>query len=204
MTGAEAAPVGVLALQGDAPEHAAAAAALVGPKRVRLVLEPADLSGLGALLLPGGESTTLSRLLDESGLRAPLTAAGRSGLPILGTCAGLILLARELEPSPGGKDPVPLGLLGVRVRRNDYGRQAESFEAPIPFPDLPGGPFPGAFIRAPRILEVTPPTRTLAQLAGHPVAVREGTLWGLTFHPELSGDLRLHRLFLSSAGLLGG
>ena len=196
------APVGVLALQGDVPEHAAAAAALVGEERVRPVLEPADLSGLGALLLPGGESTTLSRLLDESRLRQPLTEAGRAGLPILGTCAGLILLARQLEPSPGGKDPQTLGLLSVRVRRNDYGRQAESFEAPIPFPELPGGPFPGAFIRAPRILSVDPPARVLAELGGHPVAVREGSLWGLTFHPELSGDLRLHRLFLSSAGLL--
>ncbi len=202
MTATDLAPVGVLALQGDAPEHAAAVGALVDPKRVRLVLEPSDLSGLGALLMPGGESTTLSRLLDESGLRDPLTAAGRAGLPILGTCAGLILLAREVEPSPGGKDPVPLGLLSVRVRRNDYGRQAESFEAPIPVPDLPGGPFPGAFIRAPRILSVTPPAHTLAELGGHPVAVREGALWGLTFHPELSGDPRFHRLFLSSAGLL--
>ena len=202
MTEADRAPVGVLALQGDVPEHAAAVAALVGAKRVRSVLEPADLSGLGALLLPGGESTTLSRLLDESGLRGPLIDAGRGGLPLLGTCAGIMLLAREHEPSPGGKDPLPLGLLSVRVRRNDYGRQAESFEAPIPFPDLPGGPFPGAFIRAPRILSVAPPARVLAELKGHPVAVREGSVWGLTFHPELSGDLRLHRLFLASAGLL--
>lgn len=202
MTVPSRAPVGVLALQGDVPEHAAAAAALVGADRVRPVLEPAQLSGLGALLLPGGESTTMSRLLDESGLRAPLAEAGRAGLPILGTCAGLILLARELEPSPGGKDPVTLGLLSVRVRRNDYGRQAESFEAPVPFPELPGGPFLGAFIRAPRILSTAPTVRVLAELEGHPVAVREGALWGLTFHPELSGDLRLHRLFLTGAGLL--
>lgn len=194
--------VGVLALQGDVPEHAAAVERVLGEESVVPVLGPADLLRVSALLLPGGESTTLSRLLDEEGLRAPLKERLEGGLPALATCAGLILLARELEPSPGGRDPETLGLLSVKVRRNDYGRQVESFEAPVDLQGLSGGPFPAAFIRAPRILRVDTGVEVLGSWDGSPVAVRQGNLWGLTFHPELSSDERLHRLFLRSHGLL--
>jgi 5'-phosphate synthase pdxT subunit len=194
--------VGVLGLQGDIPEHFAMARRLVGPGRVREVKGPEDLSGVAALLLPGGESTTLSRLLDDTGLRGPLGERLRRGLPCLATCAGLILIAREVERSPHGRDPVPLGILPVKVRRNDYGRQAESFEAPLAIRGLDGGDFPAVFIRAPRIVSVDEGVEILAHHRGEPVAVRQGRLWGLTFHPEISEDPRVHAHFLREAGLL--
>lgn len=194
--------VGVLALQGDVPEHAAAVAAVVGASNVIEVRTPDDLASVQALTMPGGESTTLSRLLDDAGLRTPLKARLTAGLPVLATCAGLILLAKHLEPSPHGRDPTTLAALDVTVRRNDYGRQSDSFEAPLPIRGLEGGPFPAVFIRAPRIVGVGPGVEVLAEISGAPVAVRAGPLWGLTFHPEVAGDSRLHTLFLRSAGLL--
>lgn len=150
--------------------------------------------------MPGGESTTISRLLDETGLRDPLQARLDDGLPVLATCAGLILLSREIEPVPGDRNPVPLPILDVKVRRNDYGRQRESFEAPVEVEGLGGGPFPGVFIRAPRILAHGAGARPFAHRGSEVVGVREGRIWGLCFHPELSGDLRLLAQFATAAG----
>ncbi len=191
--------VGVLALQGNVPEHLHALAGVVGSGDLVPVRTPAGLAKVGALFLPGGESTTIARLLHASGLWAPLSERLRAGFPVLGTCAGLILLARELAPSPTGKDPPTLGALDVRVRRNDYGAQRESFEGPVRVEGLSGGPFPGVFIRAPRILEVGPGAIPFAWRDEEVVGVRTGAVWGTTFHPELSGDLRLHRQFLRAA-----
>ncbi len=193
--------VGVLALQGDVPEHLAALARLDGKPSVRAeaVRTPEELARVEALLLPGGESTTIARLLHEAGLWDPLAERLRGGLPVLATCAGLIVLARHLEPSPGGTDPPTLGRIDVTVRRNDYGAQRESFEDAVTVDGLDGPPFPGVFIRAPRIVRVGPEATVLARHGREVVGVRHGTAWGLTFHPELSGDGRLHRRFLEEA-----
>ena len=122
------------------------------------------------------------------------------GLPVLATCAGLILLAREIAPSGSGRDPPTFGTVDVTVRRNDYGAQRESFEGAVRVDRLPGGPFPGVFIRSPRILAVGRGATPLAWLGDQVVGVRAGPVWGLAFHPELSGDPRLHRQFLASVG----
>jgi len=188
--------VGVLALQGDVPEHLEALARVDGasPRPVRT---PADLASVDALFLPGGESTTIARLLKESGLWEPLGERLDRGLPVLATCAGLIVLARHLERSPSGPNPPTLGRLDVTVRRNDYGSQRESFEDGVVVDGLGGPPFPGVFIRAPRILKVGPHASAFARRGEEVVGVRAGLLWGLTFHPELSGDPRVHELFLA-------
>lgn len=192
--------VGVLALQGNVPEHLHALAAVLPSGDLVPVRDPTGLAKVGALFLPGGESTTIARLLRGSGLWEPLAERLRSGFPVLGTCAGLILLARELEPSPTGKDPPTFGALDVRVRRNDYGAQRESFEGLVQVEGLAGPPFPGVFIRAPRILTVGPRATPFAWRGEEVVGVRAGAVWGTTFHPELSGDLRLHRRFLEAVG----
>jgi len=190
---------GVLALQGDVPEHLAAIGRLGAEHSVLAVRTPAGLADVDALFLPGGESTTIARLLQESGLWEPLARRLAAGLPVLATCAGLILLSRRLAPSPGGLNPPTIGRLDVTVRRNDYGTQRESFEDAVRVEDLPGGAFPGVFIRAPRILQVGPHAHPIAWRGSEVVGVREGAVWGLTFHPELSGDPRLHQQFLSEA-----
>jgi pyridoxal 5'-phosphate synthase pdxT subunit len=190
--------VGVLALQGDVPEHLAALAAIVPGDDILAVRSPEELSRVGALFLPGGESTTIARLLVQSGLWNPLGERLRSGFPVLATCAGLILLARELSPGASGIDPPTLGIIDVQVRRNDYGAQRESFEASVRVEGLSGGPFPGIFIRSPRILSVGPEATPIAWRGEEVVGVRAGTVWGLTFHPELSGDSRIHRRFLEA------
>ena len=188
--------VGVLALQGNVPEHLGTLRALLPSGHLVPVRDPIGLEGVDALFLPGGESTTIARLLVESGLWKPLEARLADGFPVLGTCAGLILLARELVPSPTGHDPPTFGALDVRVRRNDYGAQRESFEGPVRGVGLPGAPVPGVFIRAPRILEVGAGATAFAWRGTAVVGVRAGAVWGTTFHPELSGDLRVHRRFL--------
>jgi 5'-phosphate synthase pdxT subunit len=193
--------VGVLALQGDVPEHLAALARLGGGRAARPVRTPADLASIDALFLPGGESTTIARLLKESGLWGPLGERLDQGLPVLATCAGLIVLARRLEASPSGPNPPTLGRLDVTVRRNDYGSQRESFEGAVVIDGLEGPPFPGVFIRAPRILEVGPRATAFARRGTEVVGVRSGPVWGLTFHPELSGDPRIHERFLDTAEL---
>ncbi len=194
--------IGVLALQGDAPEHRQTLSDIVGADRVVLVRSPADLEKVSALVLPGGESTTLSRLLVATGLRQPLIDRTKKGMSVLATCAGLILLSKRIEPAGSSRDPLPLGLLDVRVRRNDYGRQTDSFEIPVEVKGLRGGAFEASFIRAPRIIEVGKRVSILAKVGGSAVVVREDNRWGLTFHPELTQDDRIHRLFLETSGLL--
>jgi pyridoxal 5'-phosphate synthase pdxT subunit len=190
--------VGVLALQGDVPEHLRALRTLVGASSAVAVRTPSDLANVGALFLPGGESTTIARLLEEAGLWAPLAERLQEGFPVLATCAGLILLARELSPSASGQDPPTFRALDVVVRRNDYGAQRESCEAPVTFDGLGRPPFPGVFIRSPRILAVGPQAAPIAWRGEEVVGARAGGLWGLTFHPELSNDLRVHRRFLAT------
>jgi pyridoxal 5'-phosphate synthase pdxT subunit len=187
--------VGVLSLQGDFERHGAALAAL-GAEPVR-ISRPEHLRGLEALIMPGGESTTMLRLLEATGLRAPLEAFLKDR-PVLGTCAGLVLLAKE-----AGALPAPtLGLLDVSVERNAYGRQIDSFRCPLDVPAL-GGPFDAVFIRAPRLRRIGPGVEVVARAAdGEPVAVRSGPVAGLAFHPELTPDRRFHRWFLTEvAGL---
>ncbi|MCL4324675.1 MAG: pyridoxal 5'-phosphate synthase glutaminase subunit PdxT [Candidatus Thermoplasmatota archaeon] len=189
---------GVLALQGDVPEHKAVLVELLGQERVVAVRSKEDLANVAALIIPGGESTTFSRLLDATGLRSEVLHRVKDGMGILATCAGLILVATQVERSRSGNDPKPLGLLDVSVRRNDYGRQVDSFEAPLEFEGLKGEPLMASFIRAPRILKVGKQVHVLALYEDSPVAVRQENVWGLTFHPEISGDTRVHRLFLQA------
>jgi 5'-phosphate synthase pdxT subunit len=190
------AKVGVLALQGAFREHREVLDAL-GVETVE-VRTPAELGALDALILPGGESTTMSQLLDSSGVRAPLAELLADGLPVLGTCAGMILLAREVVD--GRPDQEPFGAIDVAVRRNAYGRQRDSFEADLAVGGLGGGPFPGVFIRAPRIESVGEGVEVLARHDDVPVLVRQGRVVVTSFHPELSGDLRLHEWFLHGNG----
>jgi 5'-phosphate synthase pdxT subunit len=193
-------PIGILALQGDVPEHRHALVGIRPASEVRLVRSAADLRAVDALFLPGGESTTIARLMQATGIWTELARRLDEGFPVLATCAGLILLSRSLEPSPSGRDPPTLGRLDVRVRRNDYGHQRESFEAPVRVEGMAGRPFPGVFIRAPRILEVGPGAQPFAFHGTEVVGVRAGPVWGLTFHPELADDPRLHRAFLATLG----
>jgi 5'-phosphate synthase pdxT subunit len=189
--------VGVLALQGAFREHAEAFDALGAD--VSLVRLPEHLAGIDALAFPGGESTTIDKLLDSSGLREPVADLVREGRPTLATCAGLIVLAREVSDglsSLDSPDQRPLGLLDCTVRRNGYGRQVDSFEAPLMIEGIAGGPFPGVFIRAPVVERVGPGVEVLATHEGRPVLCRQDTIWAASFHPELSGDLRVHERFL--------
>lgn len=183
---------GVLALQGAFREHREVLEAL-GVHAVE-VRTPDHLASIDALLLPGGESTTMTRLLTTSGLRHPLVDRIGQGLPILGTCAGLILAAREVLD--GRPDQEPLAAIDLTVRRNAYGRQRDSFEADLVVAGLTGGTFPGVFIRAPAIERVGPGVEVLAEHDDRPVLVRQGAVWVSTFHPEIAGDLRIHQAFL--------
>ena len=183
--------VGVLALQGAFRAHLEMFAA-VGAQVVAVKL-PLHLDGIDAIILPGGESTTQDKLLDTSGLREPLTDALRAGMACLATCAGLILLATEVID--GRVDQKPLGLLDITVRRNGYGRQVDSFETPLEIAATGAPDFPGVFIRAPKI-ERLGRGEVMATHHESPVLMRDGAIWGATFHPELSRDLRLHQQFL--------
>ena len=184
--------VGVLALQGAFREHREILEAL-GVEAIE-VRTPAELGALDALILPGGESTTMSKLLDSSGLRAPLAEVLSDGVPVLGTCAGMILLARDVVD--GRPDQESFGVIDVAVRRNAYGRQRDSFEADLVVDGLAGGTFPGVFIRAPRIEHAGVDVEVLARHDDVPVLARQGAVVVASFHPELSGDLRLHEWFL--------
>jgi 5'-phosphate synthase pdxT subunit len=186
--------VGVLALQGAFREHGEILDAL-GVDAVE-VRSPASLAALDALILPGGESTTIGKLLVTSGLLPVLADGVADGLPVLGTCAGVILLATEVRD--GRPDQPTLGGLDVIVRRNGYGTQLQSFEADLDVAGLTGPPFPGVFIRAPLFERTGPDVEVLADHGGRPVLCRQGPVWGSTFHPELSGDLRVHQRFLQS------
>lgn len=183
---APAAPlVGVLALQGDFEAHAKILGMLgVTARDVRVA---DDLADLDALVIPGGESTVMTLGIEREGLGDPLRALGRSGTPVLGTCAGLIMLDRD-----------HLGLLDVRAQRNAFGRQLRSFEADLDFDGLPGGPVHAVFIRAPWIAEYGDGVEVLARVDQHPVAVRQDNLIAVAFHPELTGETRLHALLLES------
>jgi 5'-phosphate synthase pdxT subunit len=183
--------IGVLALQGAVREHMEAIREVGGePVPVRL---PADLEGLDALILPGGESTTMRRLIDRYGLREPILTMAREGAPMLGTCAGMILLADRLTD---GEAPI-LGGLDVAVERNAYGRQLDSFETDLDMPVLGDEPLHGVFIRAPVVAEVGRDVEVLARDPdGRPIAVRQGRVLATAFHPELTGDRRLHRLLV--------
>ena len=184
--------VGILAVQGAVREHVEALRAVgADPVLVRL---PADFADLDALILPGGESTAMRRMIDQYGLREPIRAMARAGAPMLGTCAGMILLADRLAD---GEDPV-LQLLDVEVERNAYGRQLDSFEAEIDVPALGPEQLHGVFIRAPVLSDVGPRAEVLARdPQGRPIAVRQGRVLATAFHPELTGDRRMHRLLLS-------
>jgi 5'-phosphate synthase pdxT subunit len=184
--------VGVVAVQGAFREHEEALAAL-GATAVD-VRVPSDLAGVDALVLPGGESTTMSLLLRSSGLWDEIAARLAEPMPVLATCAGLILLARTVV---GGRDDQRVfSALDVTVARNAYGRQSESFEADLDVQGLDGGDFPAVFIRAPVITDAGTDVDVLARVDGQPVLVRQGSILAATFHPELSGDLRIHALFL--------
>ncbi len=193
-------PVGLLTLQGDYEKHRQAFAAL--GQATCGVRRPAELDGVSCLVIPGGESTTLTRLIDRIGLREPLRAFAAER-PVMGTCAGLIMLAARLDDERRGDFGVePLGLLDCTVRRNAYGRQVDSFTAPVGLQDLDGSsdPYAAVFIRAPRITAVGRRAEVVIRHGGEPVAVRQGRLLGLTFHPELTPDLRVHRAFLDLVG----
>lgn len=181
----EAPLIGVLALQGGFQAHARVLRALGA--QVREVRVPADLHELRGLVIPGGESTTMTLGIEREGLAEPLRGLAAEGTPILGSCAGLIMLDRE-----------HLGLMDMRAQRNAFGRQTKSFEADIDVAGIEGGPLRGIFIRAPWIAEHGPGVRILAQIEGHPVAAREGGMLAVSFHSELSEDDRVHRLFLES------
>lgn len=187
--------LGVLALQGDFLEHLQLLRHLgLEGREVRLAEHLRDLDGL---IIPGGESTTMAHLLDNYGLRDPLRQRIQAGMPVWGTCAGMILLARRLREDR----PQPLGVLDIEVARNAYGRQVESFEADLAVERLGVTPFKAIFIRAPVIQEVGPRVEVLARLPdGSPVAVREGTLLATAFHPELTRDTRFHQYFLELVG----
>jgi 5'-phosphate synthase pdxT subunit len=182
--------VGVLALQGDVPEHLRAteqAGAEAVPVRRRAELDTVD-----ALILPGGESTTVGKLLERYDLMEPIRERIRDGMPVLGTCTGLILLAKEIEDS----DQPRLGLLDVTVRRNAYGRQVDSFETDVAAPALGAEPLRAVFIRAPIVTRAGPEVEVLAEAGGHPILVRQGGILGAAFHPEMAGEERVHRFLI--------
>jgi 5'-phosphate synthase pdxT subunit len=183
--------IGILALQGDVREHANALRDVgAEPIQVRL---PRDLVGLDGLILPGGESTTMRKLINLYGLREPIVALAHGGAALYGTCAGMILLADRIAD---GDEPV-LRLLDITVERNAYGRQLDSFEADLAIPSLGDEPLHGVFIRAPVVSEVGPDVEVLARDPdGRPIAVRQGRVMATAFHPELTADRRLHRLML--------
>lgn len=199
LSGGDGPLVGVLALQGDVLEHLRMLALLgARPVRVRSI---ADLDGIAGIVIPGGESTTIGKLLQRYAMLEPLAAAIDHGLPAFGTCAGMILLATELDQT--GDQPL-LGVLDVRVRRNAFGRQRDSFDDLVVVDGLGDEPIDVSYIRAPWVDEVLPASfgrlevEVLARSKGHPVVVRQGHVLAAAFHPELTGDDRLHRMWLDS------
>jgi 5'-phosphate synthase pdxT subunit len=189
--------VGVLALQGDVREHLAALRA--GGAEAVAVRRPEELDAVDGLVLPGGESTTIAKLADRFGLLEPLRKAVVDGLPLYGSCAGMVLLADRLVGAPDGQETV--GGLDVAVRRNAFGRQVDSFETDVELAGVPGGPVHAVFIRAPWVEQAGAGVQVLGRVEGGPadgriVAVRQGNLVATSFHPELTGDRRVHALFV--------
>ena len=187
--------IGVLAVQGDFAEHCHVLRSVgVTPTEVRL---PKHLEGLDGLIIPGGESTTLSRLMSLYDLREPVAHMAERGKAVWGTCAGMIMLANEITE----EDPVPMGLMDVGVQRNAFGRQVDSFEQDLHIQGLGEREYHAIFIRAPVIIRVGDPVNVLAALPdGRPVAVQQGNMMATSFHPELTDDARIHRYFVSLAG----
>jgi pyridoxal 5'-phosphate synthase pdxT subunit len=185
--------VGVLALQGDVVEHVTALQR--AGAHTREVRTPDDLAAVDALVVPGGESTTVIRLLERFGLADPIKARVRDGMPFWGTCMGLIVAAHDVADL----EQPTLDLIDVTVRRNAFGRQVDSAEVPLVIPSLGAQPFPAIFIRAPWIERTGPAVETLAERDGHGVMVRERNVLGTSFHPELTGDDRVHAYFLRMA-----
>lgn len=193
--------VGVISVQGAFPEHISATekamASLRLTGKVFAVRRASELDGVDAIILPGGESTAISRLLVRFGIHERIVEMARSGTPMMGTCAGLVLMAKEGDDEVERTGTKLLGLMDMSVDRNAFGRQRESFEAPL---DLKGldAPFPGIFIRAPVIRRVWNGCEELARHGDDIVMARQGNLLALSFHPELSGDLRVHQMLLRS------
>jgi 5'-phosphate synthase pdxT subunit len=179
--------VGVLALQGDFEAHGKLVRSLGA--HAREVRVPADLDRLDALIIPGGESTVMTLGIEREGLAEPLRTLAATGVPILGTCAGMIMLDRD-----------HLGILDITTLRNAFGRQVRSFEADIDLNGVDGGPMHAVFIRAPWVAEHGPGVEVLGRVEEHPVAIRQGKVLAVSFHPELSGDPRLHSLLLQLNG----
>jgi 5'-phosphate synthase pdxT subunit len=184
--------IGVLALQGDVREHLVALAA--ADAVARPVRRPEELAEVDGLVIPGGESTTISKLAVLFGLMEPLRARVRAGMPVYGTCAGMIMLADKILDPRSGQET--LGGIDMIVRRNAFGRQNESFEAAVAVQGIEGAPVEGVFIRAPWVESVGARAEVLAEHDGHIVAVRQGTALATSFHPELTGDHRVHALFV--------
>jgi len=183
--------IGVLALQGAFREHQQTLAALgVSSRRVK---KPEDLDGLDGLIIPGGESTTMSKLLGDYHLLTPLKDKTAAGLPVFGTCAGLIIMAKDIY----GSNQTRLGLLDILVARNAFGRQVESFEDKLIIPAVGEKPFPAVFIRAPYVKEAKPEVKILATYKEKIVFVRQGKCLAAAFHPELTSDYRLHQYFIN-------
>jgi len=182
--------IGVLALQGDVVEHVSALEDL-GVEPVAIKTEE-DLAGVDGLIIPGGESTTVMKLLDRFHLSEPVISRTRKGMPLWGTCMGMIVIARDVA----GMQQPTLGLMDISVRRNAFGRQNESAEVPLEIPGLGRKSFPAIYIRAPWVERAGPGVQTLAQRDGHPVMVRQANILATAFHPELSGDRRVHEYFM--------
>jgi 5'-phosphate synthase pdxT subunit len=189
--------IGVLALQGDVREHVAALTA--AGARARAVRRPEELAEVDGLVVPGGESTTMANLAIRFGMLEPLRDAVRAGLPAYGSCAGMIMLADTVLDAPAGQPTI--GGLDVTVRRNAFGRQVDSFESAVRITGVPGPPVHAVFIRAPWVEDLGPDVEVLGRVEGGAadgkvVAVRQGRLVATSFHPELTGDLRVHALFV--------
>ncbi|MFJ9177239.1 pyridoxal 5'-phosphate synthase glutaminase subunit PdxT [Streptomyces sp. NPDC102360] len=184
--------VGVLALQGDVREHLVALA--TADAVARPVRRPEELAEIDGLVVPGGESTTISKLAHLFGLMEPLRARVREGLPVYGSCAGLIMLADKILDPRSGQETI--GGIDMIVRRNAFGRQNESFEAAVDVRGVEGDPVEGVFIRAPWVESVGAEVEVLAEYEGHIVAVRQGDALATSFHPELTGDHRIHAMFV--------
>jgi pyridoxal 5'-phosphate synthase pdxT subunit len=184
--------IGVLALQGDVREHLAALEA--GGARAVSVKRAAEIGSLDGIVIPGGESTTIGKLLDIFGLLEPLRASVAGGLPAFGSCAGMILLATQILD--GREDQQLIGGLDITVRRNAFGRQIDSFEAEVAVDGISGGPVHAVFIRAPVVERTGESVQVLAEVEGRSVAVRDARRLATAFHPELSGDARMHAMFV--------
>ncbi len=192
--------IGVIALQGNVEEHVnAVLKATKGKAEVVRIKHKGIVPTCDALIIPGGESTTLGRLMEREGISSEIKKAAQSGIPVMGTCAGLVLLAKHGDKQVEKTGQKLLGLMDIKVNRNAFGRQRESFECPLEFKGL-DTPFNAVFIRAPAITEADREVELLSKHNGFIVAARQKNLLALAFHPELTGDLRIHHYFLKMIG----